>query len=162
MMGTYTRDIARTIQKGSRRFLALMVITILGVAMFSGLQAACEDLRRSADLFFDAQELFDLRIFSTLGLTEEDRLALEALDGVETAEGSWQETADVHVGDRSLTVNLVALTGSFNQPYLLEGRLPEAASEAAVPVGETPNSCTQKSTPSYTKCPIPTVLRKFV
>ena len=40
--------------------------------MFSGLKAACMDLRHSADRFFDNQQLFGLCIVSTLGLTEDD------------------------------------------------------------------------------------------
>ena len=58
----YGKDIIRTIRGNLRRFLAIAVITILGVAMFSGLEAACEDLRRSGDRFFDSQKLFDLQI----------------------------------------------------------------------------------------------------
>lgn len=47
----YGKDIIQSIGKSRKRFLAMMIITILGVAMFSGLQAACEDLRKSADRF---------------------------------------------------------------------------------------------------------------
>ena len=78
----YSKDIVRTIRGNLRRFLAIAVITILGVAMFSGLEAACEDLRRSVDRFFDSQNLFDLQVMSTLGLTEEDVAALSDVDGV--------------------------------------------------------------------------------
>ena len=49
--------------------------------MFSGLEAACEDLRRSGDRFFDSQKLFDLRIMSTLGLTEEDVMRYASVEG---------------------------------------------------------------------------------
>ena len=129
---TYYRDIIRTIRKGLRRFLAIVIITILGVAMFSGLKASCEDLRRSADRFFDAQNLFDLRIFSTLGLTEDDVRALENIAEVTAVEGSYMEEADIRVGDSTLSVTLQALCGSFDQPYLLEGRMPETPGEAVV------------------------------
>ena len=76
-MSAYKKDIWRAIGKNRKRFIAIMIITFLGTMMFSGLKASCEDLRRSADRFFDAQNLFDLRIFSTLGLTEDDVQALE-------------------------------------------------------------------------------------
>ena len=128
----YGKDIQRTIRNNLRRFLAIAVITILGAAMFSGLEAACEDLRRSADRFFDSQKLFDLQVMSTLGLTEEDVEALAAVDGVEEAVGIWQENADVRVGESTVSVTLRALSDSFNRPYLLEGRMPEKPDEAVV------------------------------
>ena len=128
----YSKDIVRTIRGNLRRFLAIAVITILGVAMFSGLEAACEDLRRSGDRFFDSQKLFDLQIMSTLGLTEEDVKVLSAVQDVEEAEGVWQETADVRVGDSTVPVTLRGLSSGFNLPYLLDGRMPEQADEAVV------------------------------
>ena len=128
----YGKDIIRTIRGNLRRFLAIAVITILGVAMFSGLEAACEDLRRSGDRFFDSQKLFDLQIMSTLGLTEEDVEVLSAVEGVEEVEGIWQETADVRVGESTGSVTLRALSDRFNLPYLLSGRMPEKADEAVV------------------------------
>ena len=128
----YSRDIVRTIRGSLRRFLAIAIITILGVAMFSGLEAACEDLRRSGDRFFDSQELFDLQIMSTLGLTEEDVKALAAVENVEKAAGVWQENADVRVGDSTVPVTLRELADGFNRPWLLEGRMPEKPEEAVV------------------------------
>lgn len=50
-MSAYNKDIFRTLKGGWRRFLAIAVITTLGVTMFSGLQASCRDLRVEADSF---------------------------------------------------------------------------------------------------------------
>lgn len=100
--------------------------------MFSGLEAACEDLRRSGDRFFDSQKLFDLRIMSTLGLTEEDVTEVSGVPGVALAEGGWMETADVQAGDSTVSVTFQELQELFNCPYLLDGRLPEKPDEIAV------------------------------
>ena len=54
--------------KGKKRFMALAVIAALGVCMMSGLKASCDDLRYSADEFYDQQNLFDIMVVSTLGL----------------------------------------------------------------------------------------------
>lgn len=70
------RDIRRSIRREWRRFLSIAVISLLGTMMFSGLMAGCQDLRVSADRFFDEQSLHDLQIVSTGGLTEEDVKAL--------------------------------------------------------------------------------------
>ena len=55
-----TKDILRTIWKEKKRFFSIMMITILGVTLMTGLKAGCRDLRNSADKFYDAQNLFDI------------------------------------------------------------------------------------------------------
>lgn len=39
-------------------FFSILLITALGVAMFTGLRASCNDLRYSADALYDEQALF--------------------------------------------------------------------------------------------------------
>lgn len=129
----FAKGILRTVRGSLKRFVALTTITALGVTMLVGLRAACVDLRNSADRFFDEQSLFDVRVQSTLGLTDEDVAALAALDGVEGAEGGWSETVYTTVGSASEKVDVKALSPSgLNEPLVLEGRLPEASGEVAV------------------------------
>ncbi len=129
----FARGILRTVRGSLKRFVALATITALGVTMLVGLRAACVDLRNSADAFFDEQSLFDVRVQSTLGLTDDDVAALAALDGVEAAEGGWSETVYTAVGSASEKVDVKALSPSgMNEPLVLEGRLPESAGEVAV------------------------------
>ena len=129
----FTKDIARTVRGTLKRFVALAVITALGVTMLTGLKASCDDLRRSADAFFDEQGLFDIRVQSTLGLTDEDIDALAALDGVEAAEGGYAETVYTQVGATTEKVDLRALSDSgMNEPLVVEGHLPERDDQIAV------------------------------
>lgn len=99
----YRKDIGRNISHGKKRFFSILVITILGVMMFSGLQASCQDLRISADQFFDAQKLHDLMVRSTLGLTDEDVEELSGVGGIAAAEGIYSEEADVFLLNGSST-----------------------------------------------------------
>lgn len=107
--------------------------------MFAGLSAGCRDLRASADDYYDRQNLYDIRIQSTLGLTNEDVKAVSQVKGVEKACGTYSETALVQAGDlqQKAEVTLLDMKG-FNQPLLLEGTLPQSASEIAV----SQNYCT--------------------
>jgi len=130
-----TKDILRTIWKEKKRFFAIMMITILGVTMMTGLKAGCEDLRMSADHFFDEQKLFDVSIMSTLGLTEEDVLEIQTMEGVQKAEGTYSEIVHTKNGDLNKTaeVKIVRQKG-LNVPYIVEGRLPQTADEIVVNV----------------------------
>lgn len=129
----YKKDMWSAIKQNKKRFFAIMVIVCLGTTMFSGLKAACVDLRHSADNFFDAQKLFDVCVMSTLGLTEEDIEVLNSLDEVAQAEGVYSETVHAFTNGKDLSVALKTYQpNGLNQPYLVEGTLPEKANEAAV------------------------------
>ncbi len=133
MRKAYKKDIWRAIWKGKKRFISILLITALGVMMFTGLGAACLDLRYSADAFLDAQRLSDICVVSTLGLTDEDVEALAGLEGIAVAEGSYSETVTSYVGDRSLSALVRTYREDMiNLPYLMEGRFPEKTDEMAV------------------------------
>ena len=136
MHAAFRKDILRTIRGNLKRFVAIVVITILGTAMFSGLKAGCDDLRTAADDFFDSQQLFDMRILSTLGITQDDVDTLAGIEGVAHAEGGYAETAHVKVAGERASVDVKALSDSgINEPYLVEGELPDSAGEVAVTRG---------------------------
>ncbi len=133
MASAHAKDIARTVRGNLKRFIAIAVICALGIAMFCGLRASCQDLRNAADEFFDTQHLFDIQVLSTLGLDEGDLRALASVDGVETVEGGWSESTYTDVDGARATVEVKALSDEdLNIPYIVEGGLPERAGEVAV------------------------------
>ena len=92
MANAFRKDIWRTIIQSRKRFISILVICVLGVTMVTGLRASCFDLRNSADAFFDTQGLYDISIQSTLGLTTDDVSEITQIEGVEKAEGTWEES----------------------------------------------------------------------
>ena len=143
MHAAFRKDILRTIRGNLKRFVAIVVITILGTAMFSGLKAGCDDLRTAADDFYDSQQLFDMRVLSTLGITQDDVDTLAGIEGVAHAEGGYAETAHVKVAGERASVDVKALSDSgINEPYLVEGELPDSAGEVAVTRGYLKDSGT--------------------
>ena len=133
MKNAFQKDVWRTIKKERKRFFSILLITMLGVTTLTGVTAACRDLRYSADRFFDEQNLYDLNIMSTLGLTDEDVKALEQLEGVEGAEGTYTVQADTRVEGQTAGVQIKELSEKgINVPYVTEGRLPENEQEIAV------------------------------
>lgn len=132
-MKAYTKDIVQTILKGKKRFFALTLIAALGVCMMGGLKAACDDLRFSADAFFDEQNLFDIKIVSTYGLTDEDVECLRRIGGIEAVEGAYSETVYVEIEGQTKQAEVKVLSQmGINEPYILDGELPMRADEIAV------------------------------
>ena len=66
------KDFKMEIKKTLNRFLSILFIVALGVAFFSGIQSAAPDMRYTADEYFDQHHLADIKVISTLGLTEEN------------------------------------------------------------------------------------------
>ncbi len=132
-MKAFSKDVLRTVGSSKKRFFSIMIICALGVTMFVGLAVGCLDLRRSADRFFDEQGLFDVGILSTLGLTEGDVEVLGSLEGVDAAEGAYEQPSYTGVLGHQATVDVKALSEQgINMPYVLEGRLPQEVNEVAV------------------------------
>ena len=132
-ISAFSKDILRTISKEGKRFFAIIIITILGVTMFSGLMAACMDLRKSADIFYDRQKLHDFNIASTLGLTDDDVQALLDISEVSEAEGIYTKDVQVVFGENTVGVSVRTLAKSgIDEPYVIKGHLPQSANETAV------------------------------
>lgn len=133
MKKAYNQDIWRSMKKGKKRFISIMLITALGVTMLTGIKAACENLRYSADYFFDKQKLFDISVVSTLGLTKDDVQSLIELEGVSQVEGAYSKTVYTQNREKKQSVEIKTFreTG-INVPYLIEGNLPREADEIAV------------------------------
>ena len=124
-MKAYTKDVVQTIIKGKKRFVALMVIAALGVCMMTGLKAACDDLRYTADEFFDKQNLFDIMVVSTMGLTDTDVEVLSRIVGIEDVEGTYSETVFTKVDGQTKQASINVLSQKdINMPYILDGEMP--------------------------------------
>ena len=133
-MKTYGKNIFRTIRGSLSRFLAIFAIVALGVGFLAGLLVSPMDMRLSADALYDETHLYDLRVVSTLGLTEEDVEAVSAVEGVEGLFPAYDTDLVLlsEEGD-SLTARVHSLpedtseenANYLTRPQLLEGRMPE-------------------------------------
>ena len=148
----FRREVARSIRGSLGRFLAIMGIVALGCGFFAGLQMTGPDMREAADLWYDGTDLWDLRVISTLGFSDDDVARVRAVEGVEAAmparscdvmasAGDEQEAVritsiDTAVAAASQVTGLYAVTSDdhdyLNRPMLREGRWPEAADECVV------------------------------
>ena len=64
------KDFYVEIHRSLGRFLSIFFIVAMGVAFFSGIRAGEPDMRYSGDAYFDRNNVMDLRVIGTLGLTE--------------------------------------------------------------------------------------------
>ena len=125
-------DALREVRRTRGRFLSLFLLSALAVAFLAGLRSTAPDMEAAADRYFDACQLMDLRVLSTLGLTGEDLAWLSHVDGVSYVEGAYSVDAIIHSAERELVVKVHSLTEGVNRPRLRSGRLPAGPGECAV------------------------------
>ena len=120
------------IRTSLNRFLSIFIIVALGVAFFSGIRASEPDMRYSGDAYFDAREMMDLKLLSTLGLTQGDIEAIQNVEGVEKVEPGYMIDVLSVMGDNERVVHMESLPETMNRVDVAEGRLPEKAGECIV------------------------------
>ena len=123
------KDFFVEVRKSRNRFLSILFIVALGVSFYSGIQSAAPDMKRSGDVYFDREKLMDLKVVSTLGLTEEDLLELEKTEGIEKAEGAYMTDVLCGEGDNQKVLHLESVTADFQKLQPDEGTLPSKADE---------------------------------
>lgn len=119
----------RSIKGSLGRYISILAIIALGVGFFSGLKSSMPAMRSTADSYLRSQRMYDFRLMSTLGFTQEDEDAFAALDGVAYAEAGYFMDAMIHFGRTDAPFQLMSLSERVCVPLLMSGRLPENAGE---------------------------------
>src|SRR5659263_732019 len=135
------KDTFREIVKSPSRFLSIFLIVGLGTAFFAGLKAAAPDMKNTADIYYDTYNMMDIRVLSTMGLTDEDIDAMKLVAGVETVQPSYfaDVVTTIHSNEFVFRIHALpaaALTAGsedyLNKPKLVEGRLPAKSGECII------------------------------
>lgn len=128
------------------RFIAIFIIAALGAGMFAGMNAVSRDMKSTADRYCDNSDMMDIRLVSTLGLTEEDIEHIKKIDGVESVFAGYFTDQITLLGEYEQVVRIHSLPADcgednseyLNKPLLIEGTMPTAPDECIV--GVTPVS----------------------
>ncbi len=126
------KDFYMEIRTSLNRFLSIFLIVALGVAFFAGLRATNPDMRLTADNYYDLSNLMDIRVLSTLGLTEDDVKAIAEVEGVKEVEPSYSTHVVCDVDGNELVLEVLSATEKLNKIIISEGRMPLTESEILV------------------------------
>ena len=141
MPRTYNKNVIRTFRSTRSRFFAIFSIVALGVGFLAGLSATPVDMKESMERYMDDSNFYDLRVVSTLGLTDEDVQALQQVSGVQQVQPAYSADLLVQTGDDSAVARAHSLPpdaeDAINQLVLTEGRMPQSPDECLVEVGAT-------------------------
>ena len=142
-MSAYSKTIFRTMKNQLGRFLAMMLIVLIGIAFSTGLGATPTNMEDSVRKYYTLNNVPDIVIKAPLGFSAEQLDFLEAdvsVKKIETFFAMDDPTDDLAGGtidtDSSRRVTRICFLPladtDINKLELLDGRLPEVAGEIIV------------------------------
>ncbi len=128
MKQTQAKDSIRNVLRQRISFLSIVVIVMLGVMVYLGINYAAAAMKQGGQDFYEESNFKDIEMVASLLMSEKDIEEIRAVDGIEDAEGVYRTTG--YVGQQAVTVQ--SMTERINIPILLEGRLPEKKNECVM------------------------------
>ncbi|ATD55032.1 FtsX-like permease family protein [Clostridium chauvoei] len=137
----FNKDIFRDIRKSKGRFISIIAIVALGVAFFSGVKISPVDMKKTADKYFDDYNLMDIRLLSTLGLTDDDSRALKEIEGVQGVFPTYSMDALTTINSKEYVLKVHGLPTDklesdnldyINRVHIVQGRYPEKSGECVI------------------------------
>lgn len=125
------KDSVKEIKNTYKRFISILLMAFLGVGFFAGIRATSPDMVDTIDKYYDTQNVYDIQVISTLGLTEKDLAEIKKIENVEQASGSYEIDGKIEVNDEELVTKFIAID-EINKPVLLDGDLPKNSNECLV------------------------------
>lgn len=122
----------REIKESLGRFLAILAIVALGVGFFAGLKVTQPAMLETAQRYFDKTSLYDYRLISTVGFSEDEVETIKEQKDVAAAEGAVTFDIICESGGKERVIKMHSITENVNRLVLVDGKLPENASECVV------------------------------
>lgn len=137
---SYIKMILREFKKSFGRFAAIFGIVALGVGFLSGLLITTPDMNNSVDKYYDENNMADIFIKATMGLTLDDLDEVESHENVKDIMPAYVIDKLMRVDDSDLVTSRIygiplldrENQTVINQLELLEGRMPENNRECLV------------------------------
>lgn len=125
------KNLRQSIVRSFGRYIAIVAIIALGAGLFVGLLMTKADMVATGQVFMDEQNMFDLRMVSNYGWTQEYVDSFAQMEGVTDAEGLVYMDFIARTGDseEDSVFRLYSIPEQMNQIALRGGRMPEAKNE---------------------------------
>ena len=125
------KDAFKEIRTSYKRFISILCMALLGVGFFAGLRATSPDMVKTIDKYYKDQNVYDIQIISTLGLTDDDIKAIQGIENVDKVYGTYSEDVLINLDNKEY-VSKIMTVEDVNKPVVVEGNLPENKNECLV------------------------------
>ena len=124
----------RTIRTHFTRFVAIFLIVALSAGFFAGLKITTEAMLTTGEKYYETQEFYDFRLFSTIGFDKDELNQFEPIDGIKCVEGTYSIDALMEYDNKVSPYKIHAITEKINLVTIEAGRMPISANECLADV----------------------------
>ncbi|MFU9945951.1 FtsX-like permease family protein [Fannyhessea vaginae] len=110
----------RSIHTTFSRFLAIVAIVALGTGFFAGLMMTGPDMRQAMDTYYDDNHVWDIRLISTLGFSNDDIHQFDDVEGVRACMPNHTVDAIAHMNDKQVAVRVSSFDTHMAQQFIDE------------------------------------------
>lgn len=131
------KDTIKEIKNTKKRFISILLIILLGSAIYAGINSVCPDMKNAANDYYNLQNLMDFKLVSTYGITNEDITEINKMDEVKSIMPSYSFDSLTQVGENEIITKVNTIPFGYKEDYInkikiINGRLPENLNECIV------------------------------
>ena len=154
MARAFAKEVRRSITSSLGRFLAIALMAALGCGFYAGLRMTGPDMRLAGDEYYDGTNLMDLRVVSTVGLSDTEVNAISQVEGVSGVMPAYEADVIAAIDGVQYTTRVHSLDvdaarqsscddgvtvrsdddGYLNRPILEKGSWPSSSNECLLSV----------------------------
>lgn len=108
----------RDIKKNLSQFITIFLMVMIGVMVYSGIEAYMDGMKQTADKFYSENNLQDLNVIGT-NFTSEDLQIIRSIDNVKDAERKLSVTGTSN-NDKTLLINFIE-SNNISKFYVVDG-----------------------------------------
>ena len=113
------KDSFKEIKNTYKRFISIALMAFLGVGFFAGIRATSPDMVDTIDKYYKNQNVYDIQVVSTLGLTNDDIEELSKIPNIETVVGSYEKDGKIKIENSEIIAKILVIQ-DINKVVLLE------------------------------------------
>ena len=132
MKKTQRKDAFRNISKQFVSYFSIIVISMLAVTAFLGINYSADALIGNASDYMNRLSFRDAEITSTMLVTENDIEAIRNMEGISEAEGVYQTSTKLLGKTSNLSVSVISAPQRISLPEIRQGCMPVSASDCAL------------------------------
>ena len=117
-MGRLNIKMIRDIKKNLSQFITIFLMIMIGVMVYSGIEAYMDGMQETADKFYSENNLFDLNLIGA-NFTTNDLENIKKIDNIKGAERKLSITGTTD-NDKTLLLNFIE-SNDISKFYIIEG-----------------------------------------
>ena len=120
----YYKDSIRKLKTSIFRYISIIVIIMLGVGFFVGMNSVAPDMKKTTEEYLKTSNVFDIQLASNLGYDKKDVEKFEQIEEITEVDPVYNYDVLTTINDKNLPVRIISKTKDqkINKNDIIEGK----------------------------------------